>query len=269
MEKTTDFFVWFLSGLNGLGGWFLFLLLALAAVIFMLYDISHRRLVATGWKMGVILLALLLVPIIIYRFSGTDTQLSLNPFKEAIFYLGMLGGVLPPVLAVGYYVTFRGIATCDHGHQYDIALGGCPECRRVEQINRPIVNYPPQPVVNYQPQPPVTVIPSQRDFSSTRPGKKYAPAWLVGNGHNYQLYKGETTIGRGSSNDIQITEDETLSRSHAKIVESNDHFRLYDLGSPNGTFVNGRRMREPQIIEHGDEIRFGAQITLRFTASRQ
>lgn len=267
MTKTNEFFIWFFTGLNGLGGWFIFFLLAAAAVIYILYDTSRRRLSATGWKMGVILLACLLLPVIIFRFSGIETQKSLEQFTEIFFYLGLLGGVLPPVLAAGYFVTFRGMATCTRGHQYDTSLGACPECRRIEEEERarmrPVqVQQPVYPPVNMQQQAPV------RQAEPPRPSKPAAAAWLVGDGRNYQLYVGETSIGRGSSNDIQLGGDETISRAHAKISENNGHFRLYDLGAPNGTFVNGRRVREPQMVENGDEIRFGAQTTLRFTSGR-
>jgi hypothetical protein len=264
MQTTTDFFNWFYAGLNGLGGWFLFLLLAAAAIIFVLYDVSRRRLVATGWKMGVVLLAVLLLPAIIYRFASTDTKQSLDQFREVIFYLGLLGGILPPVLAAGYYVTFRGIITCEKGHQYDASLGECPECSR-NAVPAPLA-YIPQ--VQYQPRPPsVAPIPQPSD-SGQLPPKPTVSAWLVGSGHNYQLCRGETTIGRHSRNDIQISGDDTIGRDHAKITESNGHFRLIDLGSQNGTFVNGRRLREPLLLDTGDEIRFGTNTTLHFTSGQ-
>jgi hypothetical protein len=267
MTKTNEFFIWFFTGLNGLGGWFLFFLLAAAAVIFILYDTSRRRLTASGWKMGVILLACLMLPVMLFRFSGIETQKSLEQFTEIFFYLGLLGGVLPPVLAAGYFVTFRGIATCVRGHQYDTSLGSCPECRRIEEEERARLRPIPMPQPAYQA--PMQPVGQQfRQPEPQRPSKPPAAAWLVGDGHNYQLFLGETCIGRGSSNDIQLGGDETISRAHAKISENNGHFRLYDLGAPNGTFVNGHRVREPQMIENGDEIRFGAQTTLRFTSGR-
>lgn len=265
MTKTNEFFIWFFTGLNGLGGWFLFFLLAAAAIIFILYDTSRRRLPATGWKMGVILLACLILPVMLFRFSGLETQASLGQFTEIFFYLGILGGVLPPVLAAGYFVTFRGIATCTRGHQYDTSLGNCSECMRIEEEDR-IRNRPvqfQQPV--YSPSDGRQRSPSSA--SIPKPNKPLAAAWLVGDGHNYQLSMGETTIGRGSTNDVQLA-NETISRSHVKIVENNGHFRLYDLGAPNGTFVNGHRVREPMMIENGDEIRIGTQTVLRFTSGR-
>jgi len=55
-------------------------------------------------------------------------------------------------------------------------------------------------------------------------------------------------------------EDEFLSKAHAKIVVENDGaLRLVDLGSRNGTFVNGKRITEIALVA-GDEIRIGRTI---------
>ena len=83
---------------------------------------------ALGWRMGAVLLALLLLPAMIYRFSPVETQLSLDSFVETIFYLGLLGGILPPVLAIGYFVTYKELVGCQFGHVYESILGQCPEC---------------------------------------------------------------------------------------------------------------------------------------------
>ena len=72
MTATNSFFRWFYYGLDGLGGWFLFFLVALGVVIWLLYDSYRRRLPALGWRMGIIIAALLLVPAILYRFTITS-----------------------------------------------------------------------------------------------------------------------------------------------------------------------------------------------------
>ncbi len=71
----------------------------------------------------------------------------------------------------------------------------------------------------------------------------------------YELSKQETTIGRRSSNDIQI-QNLAVSGRHARIVvEMNDTF-LEDLGSTNGTYVNGRLIKK-QVLNENDEIIIG------------
>ncbi|MHC4829980.1 MAG: sigma 54-interacting transcriptional regulator [Planctomycetota bacterium] len=68
--------------------------------------------------------------------------------------------------------------------------------------------------------------------------------------------KGEVlSIGRAEENDIQIKEPES-SRHHCKILRSEGAFKLVDLGSRNGTLVNGRRVQW-SILREGDQIRIG------------
>jgi hypothetical protein len=263
MTATNEFFIWFYYGLSGLGGWLIFLLLSLIAVIWMLYDSGTRRLPALGWKMGSILTALLILPAIIYRFTTDPLNPFLSPlapFAEPIFYLGVLGGLLPLVLAVGYYVTFQGMMGCPRGMHgaYEIVLGQCPECARMDMPREPVIVR--DQGVGY----------ARRDdnmepVAPPAPTKRKVLAWLVGeNGKSYQLCERETTIGRLSSNDIYLTSDKTVSRQHAKIVEQGGHFKLYDLGSKGLTRVNGRTVREPVLLETDDEVRFGDNSILRF-----
>ncbi len=71
------------------------------------------------------------------------------------------------------------------------------------------------------------------------------------------------TIGRSDDNHFVI-KDRCMSRNHAMLqyTEAGDYY-LIDLGSSNGTFVNGRRVTIPTTIHHGDTITFG-QTELKF-----
>ncbi len=64
-----------------------------------------------------------------------------------------------------------------------------------------------------------------------------------------------TTIGRSSTNTIQLR-DPKLSRRHCEIRPTPDGFFIRDLGSRNGTFVNGARVREARLRD-GDRIQVG------------
>jgi len=64
------------------------------------------------------------------------------------------------------------------------------------------------------------------------------------------------SIGRDSDNDIRI-EHPTVSAHHAQIRKLVDGFELHDLGSTNGTFVNGQRLTR-QVLHRGDRVSFGA-----------
>lgn len=77
------------------------------------------------------------------------------------------------------------------------------------------------------------------------------------NASEYQLSKQTVSIGSHRSNDIVI-EDDTVSRRHATITRKTGRFELADLGSTNGTLVNGKRVRDPIALGRGDEIKFGS-----------
>ncbi len=75
----------------------------------------------------------------------------------------------------------------------------------------------------------------------------------------YQIYTGINTIGRKSSNDIQISDDPYLSGLHAEITSDEHWFEIVDVGSTNGTIVNGVKLDqdEPIQLDDGDQITFG------------
>jgi len=63
------------------------------------------------------------------------------------------------------------------------------------------------------------------------------------------------TIGRAGENSLPISSS-VVSRSHAELIRNGDEFLLRDLGSINGSFVNGNRVSQ-QILKDGDLLRFG------------
>jgi hypothetical protein len=67
----------------------------------------------------------------------------------------------------------------------------------------------------------------------------------------------EVTIGRGDDCAMSI-DDGLLSRRHAAILRRGPGFELTDLGSRNGTRLNGQRVRTPTPLRDGDRIRLGA-----------
>ncbi len=82
-------------------------------------------------------------------------------------------------------------------------------------------------------------------------------------GEMYKISKNETTIGRGSQADIQVI-DEGISRRHASIRLDGDRVVVADLGSTNGTFLNGEKVTS-QALSDGDKIQVGSTTILKFT----
>ena len=66
------------------------------------------------------------------------------------------------------------------------------------------------------------------------------------------------TIGRHAGNDIVLAADDSASRLHAVLERLGPGWWLRDLGSRNGTFVNGTRVSEGRTLQHGDELRIGS-----------
>jgi pSer/pThr/pTyr-binding forkhead associated (FHA) protein len=64
------------------------------------------------------------------------------------------------------------------------------------------------------------------------------------------------TIGRDRECDLAI-DDMTVSRLHARLERTSGGWRLTDLGSTNGTRVNGWRLRDAVLVRAGDLVRFG------------
>ncbi len=82
----------------------------------------------------------------------------------------------------------------------------------------------------------------------------------------YPLSKGVNSIGREAGNSICFPANSTVSRSHAQIVSDDRGFRLTDLNSANGTFLNGNKVETEVPLAIGDSISFGsATLTFRST----
>jgi len=82
-------------------------------------------------------------------------------------------------------------------------------------------------------------------------------------GQEYELSAAPLTIGRGGQNDVQIEADEFASARHVRIEPRRDGVWVNDLGSTNGTFVNGVRVDRPRKLANGDVVRAG-ETELRF-----
>jgi pSer/pThr/pTyr-binding forkhead associated (FHA) protein len=66
-----------------------------------------------------------------------------------------------------------------------------------------------------------------------------------------------TTVGRDAGSGIRLERDEFVSARHARIEPRTDGVWINDLGSTNGTFVNGGRVKSGQALRPGDIVRIG------------
>jgi len=84
-------------------------------------------------------------------------------------------------------------------------------------------------------------------------------------GKTFLLEGDVLTIGREVSNAIPINDAE-ISRKHSQLVLQGGKYVLTDLGSTNGTFVNGQRLTGQHVLQPGEVISLGEQISLLFEA---
>ncbi len=83
-------------------------------------------------------------------------------------------------------------------------------------------------------------------------------------GTEISLEGDEFLIGRIAEGEGKLGDDPEISRRHARIVKrAGGQLTLEDLGSTNGTFVNGQRLERPRRLTRGDVIRVG-ETDLRF-----
>ena len=82
-------------------------------------------------------------------------------------------------------------------------------------------------------------------------------------GHALGIDSAPITIGRGAQNDVALDRDEFASATHARFTPQRDGVWIEDIGSTNGTFVNGDRLPSPRRLVPGDVVRIGG-TELRF-----
>lgn len=65
------------------------------------------------------------------------------------------------------------------------------------------------------------------------------------------------TLGKASTNAVSLEHDETVSRLHAVLENLGFAWSIRDLGSRNGTYLNGERISAERVLRSGDEVRLG------------
>jgi hypothetical protein len=80
-------------------------------------------------------------------------------------------------------------------------------------------------------------------------------------------HKGETyplgdelTVGRGGGCGVVLPDDQFVSTVHARLFRRGDDLFVEDLGSRNGTFVNGAQVQAPTRLRRGDRVQFGQTV---------
>ncbi|MCL5772468.1 MAG: FHA domain-containing protein [Actinobacteria bacterium] len=96
------------------------------------------------------------------------------------------------------------------------------------------------------------------------PGSKSGLIVLKGPnvGEKILLNKAIFKIGRDANSDIFL-DDITISRKHAQIEKTDNNYKIIDMGSLNGVYINGKLVEE-KILENGDKIQIGKYVFYYF-----
>jgi len=86
-------------------------------------------------------------------------------------------------------------------------------------------------------------------------------------GQIFELSKSEIYLGRDISNDIVINDAE-VSRKHIRLTLDVGRYKIEDLGSTNGTFINGQRLMGPHILALNEMIMLGETVGLIFEGTQ-
>ena len=87
------------------------------------------------------------------------------------------------------------------------------------------------------------------------------PRLIREDGSVIDLAEGSSVVGREPGLAISLVGETTVSRSHAEVVRSGDKIVVRDLGSTNGTFVNGVQVAGEAELHPGDLVQFGSVRT--------
>lgn len=255
MESLFDFYLkdW---------GWAFLSIFAGAIFVGMFIDSQIRKIPATWWLLGVFLCLVAFVPGAVYTISSDNARDSLQNHRMIIFFVGILGGMFPPIIAIGYYLAFK---------DYQPP----PEPQPSQQV---VVVQQPAVVHETLDSGAPTYLDDNMGFAPPPRGGQPAPpsqadlasAWLVNidfPDKSYWLRKGETSFGRSAENDHML-DDPAVSKRHIVIRQDSNRFVLQDVGSSHGTLLSNIPLQTREPLSDGDIITIG-NVRLRFVDGRE
>ena len=102
--------------------------------------------------------------------------------------------------------------------------------------------------------------PEEKSEGDKTPPSQFNPYFVIVDGPRqgtrFQLKSGENSMGRSATGAVML-EDQSVSRQHAVLARGADGWVIRDVGSKNGTSVNGNKITGPVNIGHGDVVQIG------------
>jgi len=116
------------------------------------------------------------------------------------------------------------------------------------------------PVVVPEPAPPVAApVPAKRERQSRGRAQLRILEPAARAGEVFEL-DDEITVGRAGGCGVVLTEDTFVSQVHARVYRRGRDTYVEDLGSTNGTYVNGERIADATRLRRGDRVQFGQTV---------
>jgi hypothetical protein len=197
------------------------------------------------------------------QFAAYETQMRTELAEYLVEHARREGYSLPsrplvlietePELTIGTF----GIAVATQDGDGAEPMGAAPAAAAAAPVPAPAPAVaapdPPPPVV---PTPAITPPPADTMIYQPPSAEQDEVATLTWNGSAQEISQRVTVIGRSSECDVPLTSDPNVSRRHAEVRRIGDGYSLVDLGSTNGTEVNGQRIQETALM-NGDVIGVG------------
>jgi pSer/pThr/pTyr-binding forkhead associated (FHA) protein len=137
-----------------------------------------------------------------------------------------------------------------------------PKARPVQRATAPAQAAPPSPTAP-QPRPVDATATTARTKPKKGRGGRAARLVVLEPRHRRGLavaIDGEITLGRDDSCTISIQDDSYVSTLHLRIYDHGGQPMVEDLGSTNGTFHNGNKLRGSKLLQPGDRIQVGTTV---------
>ena len=231
-------------------GDFVFFTVIVGLILLIFLHSYYKETKALAYRVLSLVIPILLIPSLIFSFSSIEIKTKLSNFILLFFILGIVSLVLSIIISVIYFLISRSDQKGNYCeiHKTYYKEGLCPNCALDFELDT-----------------------STEFDSSTKLDKDMNVKGFLINTVNSKVYNliSSNFIGRGREKDgvkknVNIENDQFISRIHAKIIYDGRRFKLSDSSSSSGTFLNGNKINGWVTLEDGDLIKVGKTV-LKFT----
>lgn len=240
-EKLAWFYYW---------GDFAFFAVCVGLILLIFLHSYYKEIKALAYRILSLLIPILLIPSLIFSFSSIELKTKLSNYILLFFILGIVSLAILIIISVVYFMTSRSDQKGNYCeiHKTYYKEGLCPICALDFEFDTN----------------------SEFDRSTKIERDINVKGFLI-NAANSKVYNltSSNLIGRGREKDgvaknVNIENDQFVSRIHAKIIYDGRRFKLSDSSSSSGTFLNGNKINGWVTLEDGDLIKVGKTV-LKFT----